>query len=161
MFGMGNRCNGGLYVLFLDYDGTPIEWVLEEVRMLQERYRGLLGSAYLFRTKHGVHVVFLEKHPIGEIVEMMRLTSCDLQYQHVPMKYARRVWVLRQSPKKDEQLEYYGVVPSEIKGVVDRSRAHKLWMKANYSIPEKDFERGGTFDLETDIIVGHYHVSDK
>lgn len=160
MFGMGNRCGDGRYVLFLDYDGTPVEWVIDEISLLHEFFPGLLGSAYLFRTKHGLHVVFLEKHSIGCIVDLMGVTSCDQRYKGVPLQYARRVWVLRQSPKKGEKLSYLGVVPSPRPSAQTRSTAHKLYLQGTFGIKEQDFKNGGRWDEEKDIILGYYKVND-
>lgn len=158
MYGMGNRCNDGRYVLFLDYDDVPVQWVIDEINLLHEVACGSVGNAYLFRTKHGLHVVFLEKHSLGDVVELLNMTSCDKQYKAIPMRYARRIWVLRQSPKKNETMEYLGVITKDCN--LDRSMAHREWLQSYYRIPDKDFPVTG-WDDEEKIIIGYYHVNDE
>lgn len=162
MLGMGNRCMNGEYLLFLDYDGTPVEWVHDEIKLLHQRFEGLLGNAYLFRTKRGIHVVFLEKHSLGVITQMLDMTSCDQYYKSVPMRYARRVWVLRQTPKKNEELSYLGCVNVGYKtSLAKRSTAHRLWLQNHFTIPVKDFVSAAHWDGEKEIILGHYFIDDR
>lgn len=163
MWGVGNRCKDGRYVLFLDYDDTPQEWIIDEIGLLQHRYADLLGTAYLFSTKHGTHVVFFEKHTLDKIYEMMTKTSCDNNYTMIPMHYGRRTWILRSSKKKDETIEYVGCVhhpntPSS----VERSNAHRVYFQDLYPIPDKDFnDGGGEWDKEDTLTMAYYKIHDN
>lgn len=157
-YGMGNRCRDGQYVLFLDYDSSPQSWVEQEVRLLQERYRSQLGNAYVFKTKNGYHVVFLEKSVFGMITKMLQSTTCDKAYQDVPMYYARKVWVLRQSSKNAETIQYLGVLKA--KANRERSRAHRSYLQKFYGIPTKDFTGGGEYDLHETLIMAYYRVTE-
>lgn len=168
-YGVGNRCKDG-YVLFLDYDDTPIDWVLDEIDVLHHRFRNELGTAYIFLTKHGVHVVFLEKSTLGRILNFLESTSCDKEYQKVPMLYGRKVWVLRQSKKKDEKIIYRGFVknPYDPYGCkAERSRAHALYLKQYCGVPRKDLEfesqkyNTGAFDLSDRVTMGYYHIAER
>lgn len=155
--GYTNRCHDGQYVLFLDYDGTPLEWIQEEIKLLQERYD--IGTAYTFVTKHGFHVVFLEKFTFGAIINMMDMTSCDKHYKDIPMFYGRRCWVLRHSDKKDESIKYLGALPSKhLRKLMERSLAHKIFIQKNYNIPEKDFAKSGYFDENKELTLAFYKI---
>jgi len=159
LYGVGNRCNDASYILFLDYDNTPLDWVTEEIRLLQRRYNTKLGTAYLFKTRKGIHALFLEKNDIDDIIEMMRITSSDKQHKEIPLYYGRRIWVLRGSPKKDEELMYLGCLTSlGTTQSVMRSNAHKKYLQLLYTIPESDFYRGSGFDDENELTLAYYHV---
>lgn len=158
-YGIGNRCKGGGYVLFLDYDNVPYEWVAEEVRFLQERFRQELGKAFLFGTKNGIHVIFLEKHDLGSIISMMAVTSCDKDYKVVPLLSSRKIWVLRQSTKKDEAIKYLGALRAPCNW--ERSRAHALYLKQFCGVPNKDLIGGGAFDKEEQVVLGYYYVAGR
>lgn len=159
MHGMGNRCVGGKYVLFLDYDHMPLEWVREEIELLQQTYGPMLGNAYLFQTKNGIHVIFLEKHFLGKIKEFMDMTSCDKNYKEIPMQYSRKIWILRQSSKKGEAIKYLGVINSK-PSIVEKSRAHALYMRRYMNVPVKDLEFSlGYWDIEKELTMGYYKVA--
>lgn len=153
--GFGNRCHDGRYVLFLDYDETPLEWIDEEIVLLQTLFR--LGNAYVFATKHGFHVVFLEKHLLLDIIDMMKVTSCDAQYKDIPLYYGRRVWILRTTNKRNEKICYVGVKKHVCN--YERSLAHKAYLQTFFDIPDEDFVGGGTFDEYRSLTVGYYRVS--
>lgn len=156
--GYGSRCSNGQYVLFLDYDSTPYDWIVEEIRLLQQRYT--LGTAYTFSTKHGYHVVFLEKFFIGEIVDMMNVTTCDKNYKEIPLYYGRRIWVLRHSDKKNETIKYREAVHTNHPDVIlpVRSLAHKTFLQKNFKIPEKDFAHGSDYDNNKELTLAFYKI---
>ena len=158
--GIGNRCADGNYVLFIDYDGnTPHEWIKQEIRLLQKIF--LLTTAYVFKTKNGHHVVFLEKMPIDDIVKCLRMTTCDKDHLEVPLYYARKEWVLRQTNKKDETITYQGPLhPKNDAGVpYEYSNAHALVLSKIGGVPNNDFHREQKlFDEETTITLAQYHV---
>jgi hypothetical protein len=157
-YGIGNRTSDGRYVLMLDYDHTPITYVQEEVRLLQES--PFLGDAYLFKTKNGFHVIFLEKLLLGQVVDFMKMTTCDARYRDVPMMYGRKVWVLRQSKKKDEKKEYLGKTVSSSSG--QKSRAHAEYLSRYCDVPRKDFEsENDEWDHSERVIMAYYYVSER
>lgn len=158
-WGIGNRCNDGRYVLFLDYDHVPLEWVEEEIKLLQETCFDL-GHAYIWRTKHGLHVIFLQKLYLGRVKELLDRTSADKNYKEVPMQYARKIWVLRQSAKTGWKNEYLGVRKSACH--VQRSNAHAVYLVMFMGVSKKDFEDGqGPFDKETEVTMGYYHIAER
>jgi hypothetical protein len=155
-YGFGNRCTDGKYVLFLDYDDTPLEWVLEELRLLQRTFKNEVGTGYVFQTKNGFHVVFLEKHFLGRIVDFMNVSSCDKNYKEVPMQYARRVWILRQSKKKDEEIKYLGAYIA--KADIIKSLAHRLYLHQMMNVPIADMPSHKWFDTEKNLYMGYYRI---
>jgi hypothetical protein len=163
LYGMGNRCKDGLYILFLDYDDTPLEWITEEIKLLQKRYSMLISTAYIFKTRKGYHVLFLEKNDLEDVLEMMRITSADKQHREIPLYYGRRIWVLRNSPKKQETINYVGCVHNVNKTATLnlKSNAHKEYLKLLYKIPNKDFGKQIDFDNENNLTLAYYHVGDK
>lgn len=163
LYGVGNRCKDGTYILFLDYDETPLSWIKEEINFLQKRYDMLISTAYIFETRKGFHVVFLDKNDLEDVIEMMKITSCDKHYKEIPLYYGRRTWVLRQSPKPNEQLKYIGCVRKGkelIQSTLNvRSLAHKNYLQQMFNIPEEDFFiKGHDFDEETQITMAYYKV---
>lgn len=153
--GVGNRCADGTYVPFLDYDNTPIEWIYDEVKLVQDIFG--LGNGYIFRTKHGHHVVFLDKMILGEVVQVLECTTVDTNYKKIPMMYGRRAWVLRHTNKSKEEIKYIGLVISEDCEDRERSNAHKLWLKRRYNVPDIHFDLGG-WDDSIQLVKAFYPV---
>lgn len=160
-YGITNRCNDGKYILFLDYDNTPDEWVIEEQRLLQRHFTGYLGNAYLFKTRNGYHVMYLEKNSLDDIINFLALTTCDKQYKDMPLRYGRKAWVLRMSPKNDEEKSLY---IRKINGGFcrrERSNAHRLALEKFHGVPTEDFFGAGPFDDEEKLEMAYYKVADE
>jgi hypothetical protein len=156
LYGVGNRCTDGRFILFLDYDGDiGLEWVQDEIKLLQEQFG--LGNCYIFKSKNGFHVVNFEKRSISEIVEIMRWTTCDQQYKDTPLLFAKKVWVLRLSRKNKEIPAYVGVIQNATRYPVTASRAHFEYMTDFYRVPKKDL-RGVKLDRERGLYVAQYPV---
>lgn len=159
MYGVGNRCTDGRYVLFIDYDDTPLEWVEEEIKNMQENELGL-GNAYFFKTKRGVHVIFLEKHTLGMICRFLDMTSCDKNYKTVPMQYGRKLWILRQSPKRGEEITYIGI--KKKRTIIEKSQAHAFYLNRHMNVPLKDIELHiGSWDKNLDLTMGYYKIAER
>lgn len=156
MYGVGNRCHNGEYVLFLDYDGLPLSWIRDEISLLQSY--GVVGHAYIFQTKHGYHVIFLEKMTFDVLTSHLRMTTCDKNYQVVPMEYSRKIWVLRQSPKKNENVTYVGVQQSLVSVQRMKSRAHGIYLRDFMHVPKADFFDDQGYDQEKELYVGYYKI---
>ena len=158
-YGIGNRCKGGLYCVFLDYDNTPREWILEELAVLQHKHH--LGNAHLWSTKHGMHVIFLDKVPLKTLLIIMQDTTCDDNYRLVPLHHARKVWVLRQTNKNDETIQYAGSL--QHKSTYQKSNAHKEYLIKFTTIPVTEITKNTApheWDHETSIILGDYKIAD-
>lgn len=97
-YGVTNRCQDGKFVLFLDYDNIPYEWMREELLDLQLIYR--LSTIYIFETDKGFHAMCLDKFTLPYLLKIMENTSIDPKYKDIPLKYGKRLWTLRLSEKK-------------------------------------------------------------
>lgn len=154
-YGMGNRCNDGQYVLFLDYDQTPYEWVIEELLLVQNTFG--LSTGFLFKTKNGYHVLFLDKMSLGRVAQIMDYTTCDKQYRAVPMYYARKIWVLRTSEKEREKIRYVGCCPNDTP--TEKSQAHGRYLTQVLGVPPRDLPSAGGYDLSETLTLGYYYIS--
>lgn len=103
-------CNkvGNRYVPFLDYDYDNKLSIFGELRSLQEN--NILGNAYIFKTKHGYHVIFLDLLTYDEWLHLLDQTSCDQYYKEVPQMNDSRMWVLRLSQKNDNKITFETVL---------------------------------------------------
>lgn len=154
-YGIGNRCEDGKYVLFLDYDDTPDEWIREEIKLLQDNTQ--LGTAYIFQTKNGCHVLFLEKFYLAEILKLMNMTSIDPRYKNVPLQYGKKLWVLRSSNKKNETIKYLGYKYKL--SPLERSRAHATYLTRILGIPRDHLAMDESpLDTSTGVVLGHYKI---
>jgi len=151
--GIGNRTEDGQYIVFLDYDGVPLDYIEDEIKFLQDNY--YLSSAYIFFTGNGYHVIFLEKMSIGELLRIMDSSTCDKDYREVPLLNNRRIWVLRQTRKKNNGIKYL----KEIRGVEyyrKRSKAHSLYLISRYGI-KIDIKRNN-FDKSETLVTASYYI---
>ncbi len=153
--GVGNRCHDSTYIVFLDYDDTPLDWIREEIILLQKLYE--LGTAYLFKTGNGFHVVFLEKCTLGALIDILDATTIDKNFRDVPMKYGGKIWVLRQTEKDGETIKYIGPMFQQSKSI--KSWAHKEYLRKTYKIPRNNFEiTPELWDMQKQILHATYYV---
>ena len=154
-YGMGNRCDNGQYCVFLDYDDTPLEWVYAEIDLLQDSCG--LGSAYVFQTKNGYHVCFLEKVYFHELLDIMSMTTIDQRYRNVPLRYGNKIWVLRNSKKQKKDLEYIGVRMWQ--SDLTKSNAHRLYLMNVVGVPKSHMPDVNDCDHTDKIILGYYKIA--
>lgn len=163
-YGITNRCKDGLYVLFLDYDKSPESWIREEITLLQGKF-SWLGEAHLFKTKHGHHVVFLEKSHLHNMYDAMRYTSCDTAHREIPMRWTRRAWVLRQSNKDPDKsdLYYIDTIESPFGNQEWRvqSLAHRLWLTEHWGVPTTKTMQLTQHDAEYELEMAYYHTPEE
>ena len=134
--GITNRCKDGQFVLFLDYDDVPFEWIVDELKLLQKGQG--LGDIHLFKTGKGYHAINTEKRPFWDMIEMMQRTSCDPNYIMIPLKYGKKAWTLRVSDKKGEPtIQYVKTLKGE--NWMAQSRPHNFLLRELYGvkIPKK------------------------
>lgn len=154
-YGVGNRTKDGMYCVFLDYDDTPYEWIREEIRLLQERMG--CGHAHVFKTNKGFHVIFLEKYPLDELLHILGMTSVDKSYIHVPLKYANKVWVLRQTHKRDMPITYVETIKNTFSTFREKSTAHKEYLIRYCYLDEESFEKH-KWDGQQELVLGYYYA---
>ena len=129
--GITNRCKDGTFVLFLDYDGTPLQWIKEEILYLQQKFS--IGDCHIFKTKNGYHVVNTEKREFGFMLEIMRATSCDPNYINVPLRYGKKAWTLRISDKKNaRKISYIKTIKGDNFG--KQSSPHNWLLRELYKV---------------------------
>lgn len=148
--GITNKCLDGRYVIFLDYDEVPYEWVAEELAYLQFAHK--LGTFHVFKTLNGFHAICTDKVGLYTLVRIMRDTSTDAAYLNVPLRRARRVWTLRTSEKGGNVPEW--VASLKMGSQTVKSTAHNELLRKLYNLEiPHDLEDG-----ETTFFSGHYHV---
>ncbi len=136
--GITNRCNDGKFVLFLDYDNVPLQWIIDEITYIQTHFS--LGDLHIFKTGKGYHVINTEKRQFGTILEIMKSTTCDPHYITVPLKYGKRVWTLRISNKKGKpNIRWIMTIKGRSRCVM--SSPHNWLLRELYGV--KISERGG------------------
>ena len=129
--GITNRCVDGQFVLFLDYDRAPLDWILDEIWLLQQQYR--LGDVHIFKTAKGHHAVNTEKRPFWDVLRIMRSTSADPLWIDWPVKYGKKAWTLRVSDKKGKPpIAYVATVPG--KNMLPQSEPHNWVLRNVYGL---------------------------
>lgn len=155
LWGVGNRCIDGQYVLFLDYDGTPYDWIVEEIKLLQDTF--YLKNFYLFKTKRGFHVINLQKHSLKELIDILNYTSADEGFRAAPLQYGRKIWTLRGMNKPDEEITYIGQISREEKSFSECSLPHRMYLQARFRLSDNAFE-GMIFDVQKDFYYSYYMI---
>lgn len=103
---------GRHYVLFLDYDINDYKLIVEEIESLQKDYK--LGNAYVFITKKGFHIIIPDLLTYQEHKKIIESTSVEYAYKKVPQQNNKKVWVLRITPKKNNNnIEPYMIIKSK------------------------------------------------
>lgn len=151
--GITNKCRDGRYVIFLDYDEVPREWVEEELKYLCDEH--FLKNIHLFRTNNGYHAICTEKVSLRTLVKIMRDSSTDAAYLTVPLRRAKKVWTLRTTPKGGEKPRYIKTIKGD--GCVmgcETSSPHDRILEKLYNIKPPT----GSGDGEKTFWTGHYHI---
>lgn len=133
--GTMNRVPNG-FVFYIDYDMMEIDWVTEELKLLQEVYD--LGNIHLFQSsKKGFHAVSFSKLKSVEYIEILKNSSCDEAFKNVPRFVSLRNFVLRNFEKgKTPAPVYLKTLLAETKR--QKSHAHYKFFKLLYPEIEKN-----------------------
>ena len=103
--GYTNRCIDGKYIVMLDYDNMELDWVINEVKFLQNEFN--LSEFYIFRSNTAnFHAVCLDKVNFWEYKDILESSSVDPAYKQIPFKYGKKLWTLRVTPKNGKSLKY-------------------------------------------------------
>lgn len=123
VFGYTNRCKDGKYIITLDYDNIPLNWLIGEISRLQEDYE--LSTFYIFKSSQdNYHAVCFDKLLYAELISVMRASTIDQSYINVPMKFGKKIWTLRATQKEDQgKPRFWGRVISPYDGR-EKSTAH-------------------------------------
>ena len=113
--GCYDLCPDSTHVIFLDYDKFRFEWILDELRYLQRKFK--LSTFYIFESSRGsFHAVCFDKLRNYELHKLLQCTNIDESF------YSASFWdygsrVLRLFPK--------GEKPAPSLRLALRSKYHK------------------------------------
>lgn len=151
--GITNKCKDGRYVIFLDYDNIPKEWVIEELTYLLDAHQ--LYCFDIFETNKGFHAISTEKVNLNTLVAIMKDTSTDAAYLSVPLRRARKLWTLRVTPK-GKPIKHIGCVKNNLfKRLRTHSKPHRKLLEKLYNVPCPSKIR---LDNEQEFWTGHYYI---
>jgi hypothetical protein len=148
--GIGNKCGDSRYVLFIDYDDIPIEWLIDELLWLQDKW--MLGDLQLFETNNGYHVICTQKFTLKELVKIMQDTSTDAAYLNVPLHRAKKIWVLRTTAKNGQRPKFLKTLPGNL--MRQESKPHNDFLRKIYNIPIT----GSKEDSEEELTIASYPI---
>jgi hypothetical protein len=140
--GVSNRI-GARYCPFFDYDQDVPQLLIAEIRDLQDRF--LLGDAFFFKTGRGYHVIIPELLPLFEWTEILKASTVEAAYAHLPQINKSRAWVLRVTPKGNNRCEYAGCVPGINGRETSRDMIQHLTLRG---VPEEDLREAKHFMQE-------------
>jgi hypothetical protein len=112
------------HILLLDYDNElTLPELIEECRRLQEKFKEVLGDAYIFESSpKKYHVHFYQPMTYWLALKIIHFSKCDPQYKKWRM--CRNNMTLRLSPKEE------GYVPKIIMCVPSRyPKTELMFMK--------------------------------
>jgi len=133
--GIRNNTMDGKRILFLDYDHTLYEHLIEEIKYLQEKHG--LSEFYIFKSSnkmHGYHAICLDKLDYKQYKRIIEETSIDEYYKHMPVFNDYKTWVLRIIRKGDSPPpKHIETIKSSFKKR-NKSQAHWLFLKNHYNV---------------------------
>lgn len=119
--GVSNKCEDAKYVLFLDYDTTPLETIRTECEGLQNDYQ--LSSFYIFESSpNNYHAVCFDKFTKQNLITIMKQTSIDTAYIKVSQN-RNNGWALRLTPKNKKDIKHHHTIRSPF-SKHEESQAH-------------------------------------
>lgn len=169
--GMLNLCKDGRFVLFVDYDNTFLNRVIDEVHMLQRKFS--IGSVAVLSSSESIdvqdkyygnyHVISFAKFRYREIIDMLRETSCDRDFEQIPQISKAKSWVLRVMPKVSSGKEIKGKPFLRrvlyAKTNLEMSYPHYKFLVNVYMMPELPRKYRGRFDRSRMLKIVHYQTT--
>lgn len=140
--GIDSRCADFKHVIFLDYDKIDFDYLIEELKWLQEEFK--LSEFYVFDTGRakgelrGYHAICLDKLPIHEVFKIVMHSSCEMAFKLAPNIFNEyKAWVLRTHAKAGRSKPaYLCTVPSRWH-IHEQSSAHAAYLEKHYGVPVK------------------------
>src|SRR3990167_8283698 len=128
--GTGNRTMDGKYVLYLDYDMMRIEYVIPELKHIQDLWE--IGDIHIFKSSDkGFHAISYTKLPAKDFKGILNGSSCDMAFKNIPDMTSYRNWVLRHFEKgATPRPEYVMTLPSPTER--EQSTAHHKFISLLY-----------------------------
>ncbi len=150
ILGMSSLCEDGNHLIFVDYDVTNIDVIIEQVSFVQEKFD--LGDAYVFKTsKDNYHLIFLDKLSFNEVLNVYGyLHNYDLD--HYLKSYERKNFILRLSKKKSKEINFKLNIESSSPGGI-KSNAHRKLLNHFYGL---NIEKTKDFDNSDSLVFENY-----
>jgi len=130
--GVYDWVKGGYHVLFLDYDNIHLNWLLQELKRIQEQFK--LSNLYIFHSSYNsYHVVCFDVLTAMETQQIVMTTNCDESFKKA-MYYDHCSRVLRTHAKgKTDKPIFKGVIPSFYRHR-KKSSGHIKFFNFNYDL---------------------------
>lgn len=142
--GVSNSTEDLKYVLFIDYDDTCKDIVIEDAIRLIKEYH--LPPFYLFTTKEennigNYHLICLIKLSYFGVKKILEDCRCDYKYKTMNQRNPWKSWVLRISKKgKRENPKFLQVINSSFLNE-EISTAHLDFLDKIYKIPKINYKK--------------------
>ena len=151
--GIRNNCCG-MRLIFIDWDETKLDFIMDEVKYLQERF--FLSDFYIFKGSQKLgsfHAICLDKLQYKEFMQAMDYTSADNYYKTMPQSTDKNAWVLRSEAKAgSNKPELIKIIKSPHQ-FRQKSLAHYLYLLHNYGIKRKNLKN---LDNNTKLYILRY-----
>ena len=157
VYGYTNRCSDGKFIVFLDYDDMPFEWVYDEIMWLQTDFN--LGNFYLFKSsKDSYHAVCFSKLRLNELMKVIYNSSIDENYHRIPYTIGKRLLTLRASDKKNSKIKFECCLVNDSNRL--ESKEHKLVFNKLFPnvLNEKQIEVNNDLGHPSKVIFSHYKI---
>lgn len=151
--GITNRCDDGHYILFLDYDNIPYEWLKEELKALQVEF-SIKELFILKSSSDSYHIISFEKFTREEYEQILHRSSCDKGYKTIPFIWGKKLNTLRITEKNGKKPEFFDYI--NYGGLImnrEISKAHSKMFKLLY-----DLNPIGNKDNSENIIFAEYKI---
>jgi len=141
VYGLTNRTEDNMYLLFADYDNVEDTIVYQDIKMLQAKFG--LGTCLIRTSNHkyhksnnaivgSFHIIFFTKLPFKVMKDILQYLRCDANFKKA--NFQQRVKVLRLSRKGDKTTpRYYQLITARTK--LQCSYAHGLFFEEQDKIP--------------------------
>jgi hypothetical protein len=140
-------CDDGKHVIYLDYDNFRFEWLLDELRMLRDKYK--LSTFYVFRSskddvgKYKHHVVCFDKINARLYNEIVLSSNADVLFKNNGFFDLENSRVLRFSKKQSSDIgkPYFLCTVSSGYNKYNKSQSHINFYQKMFDINEKFVNR--------------------
>jgi len=151
VIGYSNRTKDGFFIVTLDYDSFPIDILVEELRRIQSDFG--LSTFYVFKSSESsYHAVCIDKVSLAFYFHILQNSSVDVEYQNIPYKFGKRLWVLRLSDG-NHPIEFLCSLKAESER--EKSLAHKIILENIFKI-KMDIEKN--LDKQEEVIFARYRI---
>ena len=178
-FGVTNRCSDGKFVLFLDYDKTYKDIVINDLNVLLKRFPNTFSNFYIAttepetkqkngKTKGSYHVVNFAKIFKYQVNEAIKYCNVDPFFATIPDKTAHKCHVLRTSEKfwkidnkiiKEKPTFLEKHPKKAINPRIELSNPHYKFFQRHWEIQEPFYKQPMKFDNLKSIEIHKYSTA--